>query len=267
MLDDYSVKVICKSTESSGKVLAIPLNSTGNGVDLTQRTYTDNSDYSDEWYLLNITGSEGFLLGITDTGHDHHSSLGSIMTQLVQLGYKDFNYTITNDIDYITVLQNMADSKVYVSRSHGTVGNRAPYILLKDIEEGEVLPTNNTLGSYDIYDFDTDTAAVDLSNCDFVLFVGCETGKCDNRSLPYAAVAAGATCAIGFKDNIGCENANEWTKAFFNNLAEGKSIAVAAEEASGTYENDDDIGSYVIVYNIYTENGEFLTVMKTRREN
>ena len=51
MLDDYSVKVICKSTESSGKVLAVPLNSTGNGVDLTQRTYTDNSDYSDEWII------------------------------------------------------------------------------------------------------------------------------------------------------------------------------------------------------------------------
>ena len=51
MLDDYSVKVICKSTESSGKVLAIPLNSTGNGVDLTQRTYTDDNNYSDEWIV------------------------------------------------------------------------------------------------------------------------------------------------------------------------------------------------------------------------
>ena len=51
LLDDYSVKVICKSTESSGKVLAVPLNSTGNGVDITQRTYTDNSDYSDEWII------------------------------------------------------------------------------------------------------------------------------------------------------------------------------------------------------------------------
>ena len=51
LLDDYSVKMICKASEAYSKVLAVPLNSTGDGVDLTQRAYTDDNDYSDEWYL------------------------------------------------------------------------------------------------------------------------------------------------------------------------------------------------------------------------
>ena len=52
LLDDYTVKIICKASESSGTVLSAPLNA-GSGVGewLTQRAYTDDSDYSDEWMV------------------------------------------------------------------------------------------------------------------------------------------------------------------------------------------------------------------------
>ena len=254
LLDDYAVKIICKASESSGKVLAVPLNSTENGVDLTQRTYTDNSDYSDEWYMLNINGSEVFLLGIEDEGHDHYSALGKIMTPLTQLGYKDFNYTITSNIDFTDVLQNMAKSRVYVSRSHGGVGDRAPYIVLKNSSLGSITSAD-TLGSYDIYNFDTDIRAVDLSNCDIMLFIGCNTGTHEEHSLPHAAVAAGAETAIGFKESINCNTANEWTQYFFYAywyFSEYITVEQAAEAASnycGNCNGVDKDNSLVVVTN------------------
>ena len=43
---------VCKATESSDTVLSVPLSSNGNGTNLTQLTYTDNSNTRDEWYLI-----------------------------------------------------------------------------------------------------------------------------------------------------------------------------------------------------------------------
>ena len=46
-----NVKFVCKATESSGKVLSVPLNSNSDGLDLTQLEYTNNTNYIDEWKL------------------------------------------------------------------------------------------------------------------------------------------------------------------------------------------------------------------------
>lgn len=43
----------CKATELSEIVLAVPLTSNINGTDLTQIAYTDDSNYRDEWYIVN----------------------------------------------------------------------------------------------------------------------------------------------------------------------------------------------------------------------
>lgn len=42
----------CKATESSGIVLSVPLTANSNGTNLTQLTYTDDSNTRDEWYLV-----------------------------------------------------------------------------------------------------------------------------------------------------------------------------------------------------------------------
>ena len=52
ILDDSSVKIICKASESSGKVAVISLSGINEGLGLLQREYTDDSDYSDEWYVI-----------------------------------------------------------------------------------------------------------------------------------------------------------------------------------------------------------------------
>ena len=240
-LDNGSVKIICKATESSGKVLAVP---DGTGEWLTQCVYTDDENVSDRWFALNITGTEGFLLGMTGDGQDRYTTLGKIMTPLTQLGYKDFNYTITNDIAYYDVQELMAEARVFVFRGHGGYGDISPYIALKC---GGTVYSYNTLGAFDIYNFDNRTPVVNLSNCDLALFVGCKTGKSDFYSLPHAAVLSGATYAIGFKDSIGFSNANSWTEKFFEQLALGVAIDEAALNASENYNRNTDIGSYVII--------------------
>ena len=183
------------------------------------------SNKQDEWYLLNITGSDVLLLGIEDDGHDHKTVYGEIMPQLIDLGYTDFNYLITTMIPKADVLDAMEQSKIFVSRSHGAANNDGTYIALSN--DG----TSN-LHANDIYDFSTNTAKVDLSNCDLLLFIACNTATHGTQSLPHAAVAAGASYSIGFTDGIDCSLANLWVKHFFTHYHDGKSVEEAALEAT-----------------------------------
>ena len=88
LLDDYSVKVICKSSESSGKVLAVPLNSTENGVDLTQRAYTDDNNYSDEWYVMKYNSFS--LVNYYDSSFVADSSLIDYISEANEFASKVF---------------------------------------------------------------------------------------------------------------------------------------------------------------------------------
>ncbi len=47
-----NLMLICKATASLNNVLAVPLSSNDNGINLTQVTYTNDSNVSDEWYLV-----------------------------------------------------------------------------------------------------------------------------------------------------------------------------------------------------------------------
>ena len=161
-------------------------------------------------------------LGIIDTNHDHHTVFGDISGQIISLGYKDFSYTAEVNVSLSYVQNKMSNAKIYVSRSHGGHDTAGTYIILG----------KEYLGTSEIYDYSTNTAVVDLSNCDLMLFVACETAAHETQSLPDAAVAAGAKAAIGFKDNIVCSTANEWVKYFFEYYAQGFTVQDAANLAA-----------------------------------
>ena len=73
---------------------------------------------------------------------------------------------------------------------------------------------------------------IDLSNCELMLFVGCDTAAAEGMSLPDAAVAAGADCAIGFKTGINCGLANTWIEKFFEFYSQGRTIDESAQQAT-----------------------------------
>lgn len=198
------------------------------------------SDGKDEWYIFNLLGSDAMLLGITDEGHDHSSALKNIVPDLVQLGYDNFKFTITNRILKTTVKNNMANAKIYVSRSHGNTDSLGSYILLAN--DG-----TSWLHSTDIYNFTNNVANLNLSECDLMLFVACYTGANETTSLPHAAVKAGAQAAVGFIDTIGCSTANDWTQHFFEYYQKGDSVALSSYKAARDCGNLNGIDSYRVV--------------------
>ena len=58
------------------------------------------------------------------------------------------------------------------------------------------------------------------------------TAAAEGMSLPDAAVAAGADCAIGFKTGIDCGLANTWIEKFFEFYSQGRTIDESAQQAT-----------------------------------
>lgn len=231
-----------RSAESSATDWCLSAGSgviTGEGRNVLQVAYSNDSDYKDEWQLLGI-GSDAFLLGIKDSGRDRATVLGKIMPYIDEMGYDDFRTIVTDFITCSSVKTYMAESRIFVSRSHGNSDGNGSYIILSE-------DTTQYIHSCDIYNFSTNTALVDLTNCDLMLFVGCYTGLNDDTSLPYAAVAAGADCAIGFMDTINWVVANEWTEYFFTYYASGFSAERACYAASSNFMNVFGVDSYRVV--------------------
>ena len=131
LLDDYAVKIICKASESSGKVLAVPLNSTENGVDLTQRTYTDNSDYSDEWRLrgdktinLAVIYDQAYLKRYTNA----NSRINDELSVLKEKYWNEFGITV--NITLLSSFYSYADE--YCSTDYDAECNHASDDLCDD---------------------------------------------------------------------------------------------------------------------------------------
>jgi hypothetical protein len=187
-----------------------------------------------------MTGAEVVGIGIIETGYERQNVFGSVMPDLMKKGYSKFNIIFNTSISKTTVINNITQSKVFVSRSHGDYDSLGTFILLNS---AATIPFHSS----DIYNFSTNTALIDLSSNDLMLFVGCYTGKDASRSLPHAAVAAGAKKAIGFKETIYCDDANDWTEYFFDYYAMGYTVERAAEYAKIDCGNGYGISSYRIV--------------------
>lgn len=240
----YKLTPLISSAENY--VLALDLLATANenGDILQLQVYGDDANYKDEWIIF-PEGNDAFLLGVIDSspGHDHQSAHRRIIPMLIELGYESYNLVITDNISVADTQDCMEACRIFVSRGHG--GSYADGTLI-------VLSENQPirLRSSDIFDYSTNTPVIDLSDCDLMIFVGCQTAAVDGRSLPDAAVAAGAAAAIGFTGNIECGAANIWTESFFAYYQLGYSIDTAASRALAKLGNDGNLGnmdSYRIV--------------------
>ncbi len=198
------------------------------------------SDNKDEWFMCAISSTGSMLLGITYSGHDHHTVYGVIMPDLKQLGYGSYNCIITNAITRANAQNAMRSCRVFVERSHGQTDANGSYFHLNT-------SSSVWIHSLDIYNYTSNTPVVDLSNCDLMLFVSCLSGAHETRSLPHAAVAAGAEAAVGFKEQIYCNYANLWTKYFFDRYLDGYSVSLSAQYAAQSCNNLGNISSYRVI--------------------
>ena len=213
----YQIKAKNRSTY----VLSAQDSSPNNDDCLIQTDPTNGSQT--HWRLYRSqNGTEAFLLGIydSDTRHDHQSALLNIQNELFQLNYQDINRQFVSTIDVATMQTYLEQCRIFVYRGHGGSYSNGTKLILGG---------NQELRAEDIYDFETSTPLIDLSNCDVALFIGCETANHDSQSLLYAAILAGADYAVGFTTTIYCDDANEWTEAFFSYYAQGYSVKSACD--------------------------------------
>ncbi len=202
--------------------LCVPLTGTyEDGTDLVQLGYTNNSDYRDEWVVVE-SGTTTFL-AIPDTspGHDHAGSFPLITQSVNAMGYGE-NYTYTS-ANTNTCIDMIASSDIFYSRSHGA-------------QNGIVLSTNSLRIAHINY-----LEANALSKCNLVLYGACWTGlgKKNADNLVNATHAKGVTTVIGFETSVDCAEMNEWAKAFFEALADRKTVLEACEAA------DDAVSEYI----------------------
>ena len=105
--------LICKGTESTGVVLAVPSSSTVNGKDLTQITYTNNATFNDEWCLYKIGDYTVNVSILYDNAYnnrynDAYSRIGNQVMALQEKYMQEIGI-IVNNVS-LTVFSSYADT-------------------------------------------------------------------------------------------------------------------------------------------------------------
>ena len=182
---------------------------------------TVQTDNGDKWWSMKLDGTDGVFVGITSSNHDHSTAFGLAAPAMKQSNCNDFDYVITDSMTVSAAQRRLSNSKIFITRSHGSSDTAGTFISLGGYY----------LGTSQIYNYTTNSPVIDLKDCDLAIFIACKTANHETQSMVHAAVAAGANIAIGFTDQIDCNGANEWLERFSELLMEGKTVLEAAESA------------------------------------
>ena len=179
---------------------------------------------------VNYKVEKARLVGVDATNHDHQNCLVSSQSHITICGVEPLlhfgEFTVANVNNLIDNYQ----TTIFASRSHA-----GEY---RDSDTDEVIGTalllNNDKDKPRYYYSSLSMDSVDLSNIDLIMFIGCATGYGGEgeSNLVSAAVAKGATTAIGFKETIDCSLANQWTVEMFSLLAKGNTVRDACNVLS-----------------------------------
>lgn len=87
----------------------------------------------------------------------------------------------------------------------------------------------------------------DLSSVYLISFVGCLTGR-GSSNITKSAVSSGASCALGFIDEISSRSTNgkNWLISYNNYLAQGKTVTYAVSHATAEYPSS-NLGDYAVI--------------------
>ena len=242
-------KLVCKSLEASGYVLATHSQTSGDGSNLMMTAYIDDADYRDEWSAHIARGAA--LLAVK-TNYDRSSYFGSIQSGLESIGYINcFNNhsTISSDIMGADLLNYMRYSKITLLRTHGSK-----------------TAVELSHGFFTVTDFWTLPSNY-LAYSDLIIYGACSTaegGEYDTTNLVNATLSAGAETVIGFETSVGAFSCNYWCLCFFeyyvqNYNVEGKTFSEACDYAYYKVLNDqpylgrESLENSVVVGNEYFE--------------
>lgn len=166
----------------------------------------------------------GLVLGIKgDKNHDHTSALSEIAAPQIRhmLGNKKTTEVYTESVSVTTVKGYIRNHPVFVSRSHGLYNSESTCIQLDDAKEIRLRSTDLTS---------------ELTSTILAMYIGCTTayrGNASNaKNLISQSVKKSCTTAVGFKTEIDCGGANDWTRYCMVRLGQGKTVSQACKKAS-----------------------------------
>ncbi len=208
-------KIIPKTGEASGYVLATSTSNTTNGAKLIQGDYIDNNSYRDEWLLHQQKDYTLMYLGYS-LGDPLMPPIESSVRAALQnnAGMNGYGYTY---LSKSTALVRLSSTSIFSCITHG-------YQTSIEVSDGEITITD--INALDASAFD---------NLKFVYLGACETGKGKSaqNNLVNTIYSKGADAVLGFTVNVLVIETNMWTTEFMLALSEGATLraAIAAADA------------------------------------
>ena len=103
-------KICCKALESNGMVMALPATTSGNGVDLTNLVYTNDSSYNDEWSILLLSKISNLTMTRDDSRTANLSGVSYLSPCIAtsftyEVIYHPSNVSVDNNTGEITALK------------------------------------------------------------------------------------------------------------------------------------------------------------------
>ena len=203
--------LVCKATEASQKVLAVPFPPNVDGANLINLTYVSDSNHTDEWVFH---FSDVMLIAIKED-YNRSDYFPNILDNLESIGYT-YNYQNHDNIDTpVTkddLLAYMQESRIFVVRTHGSA--TAIGANQGDLDRTDLLslPLNA------------------LQRSELIIYGACWTANQEaGDNLVDATIQRGARTVIGFEDPIPAYGCNYWCEKFFEyyaeySLVEGKTL-------------------------------------------
>lgn len=207
--------------ENDGSVL--------NGRLAQQRTYSNNNDFIDEWYINSLTVDYsnvfiGYYVGDTYMP----PIISEVQTEFWNNGFIGNSYIAMTKAGFEHILKN---TSVLACLTHG--------------DENSIVI--NTGVDYTISDLNSLTST-DLAGLNFVCYSCCESGKdgSSGNNIVNATSAKGVDFVLGFKIRILTYEANAWTKALMKSIADGNTVGDAIAYADIEMVNDAAVINYHI---------------------
>lgn len=169
------------------------------------------------------------------------------MQYIWQMGY-DGQYYLNNSAE--PIYNTLPSSRIAVIDSHGGPGrircdeSSSNNTRLYAVANSSMSSSDRAISSY------TDGA---LSEVRFVMFSGCNTGVYDSSfgNLVDQSLQKGASCVVGWNQNLDIYYSAEWNKEFFRQCTLNKNVANAMTGADN-YIRDMDITQYNIMQDRYS---------------
>ncbi len=208
-----AVKLIPKTGESKGYVLATSTSNATNGAKLLQGAYVSNTSYRDEWYLNQIKDYSLIYLGLYDGDLESPSEVTNDTSMLPGEGYS----TTVIDTKEEGMLRLML-GQLSIINTHGM----QTYISLKHQGVGGSL-LDLTIDDVETYDVEA------LSNVKLLLLLACNTGKggASENNFVNAVYGRGAQCVVGFMDVIYDDALDVWRETLISALVNGSTVSEA----------------------------------------